>query len=155
MNAEPSTLLNAHERDLVQALASHVIPPSADGRMPGAGDYDIASYLCEHGPADVPELREEIDTLDQLANRAYSRSFAELETAEQGALLTERRAGNPRYLYSFAKQVMACYYQQDAVLIGLGMEARAPFPKGFTVHAGDLRLLEPVKARGKVYRDVD
>jgi hypothetical protein len=31
---------------------------------------------------------------------------------------------------------------------------RAPFPKGFELEAGDLSLLDPVRARPKVYRDV-
>jgi hypothetical protein len=35
----------------------------------------------------------------------------------------------------------------------LGMEARAPFPKGFEVPAGDYDLLDPVRARGPIWRD--
>jgi hypothetical protein len=33
------------------------------------------------------------------------------------------------------------------------MEARPPYPKGYQVVQGDLSLLEPVRARGKIYRD--
>jgi hypothetical protein len=36
----------------------------------------------------------------------------------------------------------------------LGMEPRPPWPKGFDVPQGDWFLLEPVCARGKIYRDV-
>ena len=35
----------------------------------------------------------------------------------------------------------------------LDMEPRSPFPDGFEVEQGDWSLLEPVKRRGKVYRD--
>jgi len=33
------------------------------------------------------------------------------------------------------------------------MEARPPYPKGYQVEPGDLSLLNPVIARGKIYRD--
>ena len=35
----------------------------------------------------------------------------------------------------------------------LEMEARAPFPKGFEVEAGDWSLLDPVRARSPIWRD--
>jgi hypothetical protein len=41
------------------------------------------------------------------------------------------------------------------VLEAIGMEARAPFPKGFEVEPGDLSLLDPVRRRGRVYREVE
>ena len=36
----------------------------------------------------------------------------------------------------------------------LGMEARPPFPKGYEVEQGDWSLLDPVRARPKMYREV-
>ena len=38
-------------------------------------------------------------------------------------------------------------------LISLGMEPRAPFPKGHVLPQGDWSLLDPVRARGKIWRD--
>lgn len=40
------------------------------------------------------------------------------------------------------------------VLRSLDMEPRPPFPKGFAVEQGDWSLLEPVKRRGRLYREV-
>ena len=37
----------------------------------------------------------------------------------------------------------------------LGMEPRPAFPKGFEVERGDWSLLDPVRARPKLYRDTD
>jgi hypothetical protein len=34
----------------------------------------------------------------------------------------------------------------------LGMEVRAPFPKGFEVEQGDWLLLDPVRARAAFHR---
>ena len=51
-------------------------------------------------------------------------------------------------------RTMACYYQDDKVMIALGMEARPPFPKGNEVVSGDLSLLDPVREKKQIYRDV-
>jgi hypothetical protein len=39
-------------------------------------------------------------------------------------------------------------------MIALGIEARPPFPKGNEVTSGDLSLLNPVRERKQIYRDV-
>ena len=48
---------------------------------------------------------------------------------------------------------MVCYYQNDKVLEALGLEARPPFPQGYHLDQMDFGLLEPVKKRGKQWRD--
>ena len=50
--------------------------------------------------------------------------------------------------------IAQCYYRDDRVMRAIGMEPRAPFPKGYDVEQGDWSLLDPVRARGKIYRDV-
>ena len=40
--------------------------------------------------------------------------------------------------------VLGAYYRDDRVLLALGHEARAPFPKGYEVEQGDWSLLEVV-----------
>jgi hypothetical protein len=44
------------------------------------------------------------------------------------------------------------YYRDDRVLRSLGLELRAPFPKGYPLEQGDWSLLDPVKARPAVLR---
>jgi hypothetical protein len=43
--------------------------------------------------------------------------------------------------------VLQCYYRDDRVLRSLGLETRAPFPKGYALEQGDWSVLDPVKAR--------
>jgi hypothetical protein len=40
------------------------------------------------------------------------------------------------------------------VMRSIGMEARPPFPKGHELEQGDWSLLEPVRARGRIWRRV-
>ena len=46
------------------------------------------------------------------------------------------------------------YYVEDRVIAALGLEPRPPHPKGFVMGASDPALLDPVRARGKLYREV-
>jgi hypothetical protein len=50
--------------------------------------------------------------------------------------------------------ILQCYYRDDRVMRSLGMEPRPLFPKGFEVEQGDWSLLDPVRARPTLYRDV-
>ena len=46
-----------------------------------------------------------------------------------------------------------CYYRDDRVMRSPDMEVRPPLPKGFEVEQGDWSLLEPVRARPKLFED--
>ena len=46
-----------------------------------------------------------------------------------------------------------CYYRDDRVMQCLEMEPRPPHPQGYEVESGDWSLLDPVRERGKIYRD--
>ena len=45
-----------------------------------------------------------------------------------------------------------CYYRDDRVMASIGIEVRPPFPEGYAVEEGDLSLLDPVRARGPIWR---
>jgi hypothetical protein len=49
--------------------------------------------------------------------------------------------------------ILAAYYRDDRVLLALGLEARSPFPKGYTVEQGDWSLLDAVRGREPFWRD--
>ena len=112
-------------------------------------------YFCEFAPKAVPALLNEIDELEGLAQAQHKTSFASLDEGQAKSIVDERRAADPQFMAELARQTVSCYYQQDRVVVGIGMQARPPFPQGYEVHIGDLSLLDPVRARGQVYRDVD
>src|ERR1700704_1359413 len=67
---------------------------------------------------------------------------------------TSRTEGGPA-LAAIARVILLCYYRDDRVMHSLGQEPRPPFPKGHTVEQGDWSLLDPVRARSRMYRPVD
>lgn len=71
------------------------------------------------------------------------------------AVLTQFRAENPALATSLGAVIARCYYRDDRVMRSIGMEVRAPYPEGYQIEEGDWSLLDPVRKRGKIYRDVD
>jgi hypothetical protein len=57
-------------------------------------------------------------------------------------------------LAALSRAVLQCYYRDDRVIRSLGMEPRPPFPKGHVLEQGDWSLLDPVRTRPKMWRDV-
>jgi hypothetical protein len=48
-----------------------------------------------------------------------------------------------------------CYYRDDRVVRSLGLEPRAPYPKGHVLEQGDWSLLDAVRGRPRMWRDVE
>ncbi len=148
-----TTPLTDTQRATLDIVLDLIVPPTPDGRMPGAAQVGVAGWLVSQAPDALPALRSELDQLDNLARERRGSAFASLDPAARQALVDGQRAANPGFLARLALETVTCYYQHDRVLQGLGQELRAPYPKGYQVLSGDLALLQPVRQRGKIYRD--
>ena len=62
------------------------------------------------------------------------------------------RAASDAAVGVLTRLVLLCYYRDDRVMISLGLEPRAPFPKGHVLEQGDWSLLDPVRARKPFWR---
>jgi len=152
-SADSGQPLTSGQRATLDIVLNMIVPPSADGRMPGAAEVGVPAYLVAEAPDALPVLRRELDELDRRSRERFARAFAEMGEYERKSLIDEMRAREPSFMSRLSMETLACYYQHDRVLAGLGLEARPPYPKGYQVVQGDLSLLEPVRARGKIYRD--
>lgn len=149
----PGSALTAAQLTALDAVLDLIVPPSADGRMPGAAEVGVPAFLLAEAADALPILRGELEQLERRASARFARNFIALSPGERHSLVEELRAQTPAFMSRLAMETLACYYQHDRVLEGLGLEARPPYPKGYEVAQGDLSLLDPVRARGKIYRD--
>lgn len=137
------------ERTLASVL-DEIVPRSSDGKLPGAGELGVTAYI-DQALRKMPELRPMITQglaeLEELARQRYGRRFPELSKEEKVALLNEQTFMLPLTLHTYAG-----YYQNARVVEALGLEARAPHPKGYEMEPNDLTLLENVQRRPKLYR---
>ena len=158
--------LTASQEHTLLALAAAVLPPSTEYGVPGADDADIAADTLATAKRHHAAVASALALLEAVAQAKHGTGFAELDATQRAALAAG--AGKPGFLddldgdcdpagatalRALLSLVVQCYYRDDRVMRSLDMEPRAPFPQGFEVEQGDWSLLEPVKQRGRIYRD--
>ena len=147
--------LDSNQQRTFGAILGMIIPASGDGRFPSAAETDVLGYVAKTDPKLLETVRIELDRLNTMSENLHGLVFGDAHETVRQELLDEIRGKEPQFLRGLALQTVTCYYQDDRVMEAIGMEARPPFPKGYEVVAGDLSLLDPVRARGQVYRDVE
>lgn len=147
--------LSQTHRSMLPLVLNLIVPPSADGRMPGAADVDVLAHLTAAAADSIPLLRDEFDRLEAEANARFAASFIDLGANARQRLVASLRTDDPGFMRLLALNTVTCYYQDERVMAGLGMPPRAPFPQGFDVKTGDLTLLDPVRQRGPIWREPD
>ena len=148
-STEGASLLSADERRALRCVAGAMIPANREYRVPGADDDAIfADILASLGP-DEALVSAALQRLDVLCGGSVAGRDAAAQQAACAAL-SEESAPLAAVL---ARVTVQCYYRDDRVMRSLNMEPRPPYPLGFEVESGDWSLLEPVRARGKIYRD--
>ena len=140
MSAE-NALSSAQRADL-RTVAAMIIPASDEYKVPGADDAAIQADMLATLGRDTALVRQALDHLARLAGWP----LAELDPALRDAVAKEFRASGGAAAATLVRVVLQCYYRDDRVLRSLGLELRAPFPKGYTLEQGDWSLLDPVKA---------
>jgi hypothetical protein len=132
------------------SVLDEIIPPSPDGRLPGAGEVGVAAHV-DRALVTLPDLRamvrEGLAELEQAAESRHGRRFTALEKRERAALVAEQSFTFPLTLHTYVG-----YYQAPRVVAALGMEPRPPHPQGYTMEPSDLSLLDPVRKRAPFFR---
>ena len=143
-----SNELTPTQRDDLRTVAAMIVPASDEYKVPGADDPAIqADILATLGR----ETKLVTAALDHLARRA-GEPLAELDAIRRDVVAQEFRKDGGAAAATLVRVVLQCYYRDDRVLRSLGLELRAPFPKGYVLPDGDWSLLDPVKARAGTLR---
>ena len=148
--------LSDHQARALASVLDEIIPPSDDGSFPGAGELGLASYIeqvLQQAPEFRPVILQGLSTLDELARGRSAQSFAELSSQEKVEVLNELTSTDQVFLPSLTLHTYIGYYQHGRVLEALGLEPRPPYPEGYEMKPSDLRLLDPVRRRPKLYRE--
>ena len=135
--------LSPRQRDDLRTVAAMIVPASDEYRVPGADDPAIQADMLATLGRDTKQVVAALDHLARLAGGP----LAELNTAKRDAVAQEFRSSGGAAAATLVRVVLQCYYRDDRVLRSLGLELRAPFPKGYVLPDGDWSLLDPVKAR--------
>jgi hypothetical protein len=139
----------SESRDL-RCIAGMMIPASEEIGVPGADDAIIFADIVKSLGRDLDEVRDALARLSALADGG----FADLDDTRRETVAETFLASGSPTVRTLGRVILQCYYRDDRVMISLGLEARPPFPKGHPLEPGDWSLLDPVRARPKMWRDV-
>ncbi len=131
---------------LLNAVLDTLIPPSQDGRMPGAGSLGLADSIREQTSAANDVVAAGLTALE-------ASGFVELDLPAREAMLRGLEETQPGFVTTLYVPTCTTYYQHPEALAGLGLEPGPPFPRGYELELGNLEALDRVRARRKIYRD--
>jgi len=149
-NHSEIALTSAEQKDL-RRLAGFMVPVSDEHSVPGADDELIFADIVRSLGRDSNDVRQALSELKYCSGGEFSALGAAEAEAAALAFLGRKDAS----IVALGRVVLQCYYRDDRVFRSIGREPRAPFPRGHVVEQGDWTLLDAVKGRPRMWRDVD
>lgn len=147
----PSCRFSDRQRECLASLVARIIPASPEYGLPGADDPLILADILTSVGRDFDTIATALDLIGEQAPEG----LAALDDAERNRVISAFRQDRPGLAEVMSAHVARCYYRNPRVMEAIGIEPRPPFPEGYRVSTGDWSLLEPVRARGKIFRDPD
>lgn len=141
--------LSPGARRSLRKLVAAMIPANARYGVPGADDDSIYADILATLQPQISVTLEALALLDELSGG----SFADLDPGAGAAVVEQFRKNRRPGLTAIINATLQCYYRDERVMASLGMPARPAFPEGYELEQGDWTLLDPVRARAKIYKD--
>ena len=146
MSNDRTTGLSEAEISVLSEIAGVMVPADAGFAIPGADDPAIVADIVKSVGRDLPLV---LQALTEIA----ARGFTDLDRDRREAVINDYyKKGGPAPA-TLGRVILSAYYRDDRVLLSLKHEARAPFPKGYTLEQGDWSLLDAVRNRPALWRD--
>ncbi len=145
----PETGLSPRELRDLRRLAGFMVPADVEYGVPGADDEVIFADIIRSLGRDAQAVRTALKMLQEIAGQGLD-SLAP-EKAEVAMLTLLNR--DDLVVKALGRAVLQCYYRDDRVLHGLGIEPLPPFPGGRLLEQGDWSLLDAVRGRPQMWRD--
>ena len=151
MRSDPGGVLTPAEARDLRRLVGFMVPANADYRAPGADDETIFADIVRSLGRDRDAVREALAVLRDLSGG----DFATLDEAAAKTAAFSLLGQEGPVTAGLGRAGLQCYYRDDRVFESLGLEPRPPFPKGHALEQGDWSLIDAVRGRSRMWRDVD
>ena len=138
-------MLSDDQRRTLRCLAEMMILASAEYDVPSAADDAIFADILRSFGRDQHHVMTVLCDLE---------GFADLDLPARRSRVAQLLEQRSEALKGVNSVILQCYYRDDRVMRSLGMEPRPPFPIGHEVEQGDWSLLDPVRKRPRLYREV-
>ena len=153
MAGDPGFLTDS-QRELMAEVLDQIVP--REGELPGAGELGVAEHL-DTIASEVPSLRrlfsEGLRAIEMTSLMMHSKEFPAMQDEAKAAVLRQVESEHPAFFQTLVHHTYGGYYTSPKTIRLLGLEERPPQPGGYLMEPFDLRLLENVRKRGKLYRE--
>lgn len=147
----PAAELTPAEARELRRLAGFMVPASAEYGVPGADDAAIFADILRSLGRDRNAVRRALAILREIAGG----DFAGIDETTAAAAATALLGRQDPAVTALGRAVLQCYYRDDRVMRTLSIEPLAPYPTGRVLEPGDWSLLDAVRTRPRLWRDVD
>ena len=154
-STESPNFFAAAQRELLAVVLNYLVP--AAGAFPGAGDLGVASYLDRVVGQSAALKRLFAQGLVQItltSQAQYAQPFSVLLEGQCEAVLRHVETTAPEFFEALVTHTYSGYYSDPTIVRLLGMEGRPPQPHGYHLEPLDLNLLDNIKQRQPIYRQV-
>ena len=145
-NIVSDALYSSQQALLLACLVDVMIPASEVHGVPGAVDDLILGPVQLMLAPHTASVSHFLDHLDRAG-------FATMDEAAQLALVNAGFSEHQEAFTAIAQALAHCYYRDPRVMRSLRVPARPAYPEGHSLEQGDWSLLDPVRAKQKLYRD--
>jgi hypothetical protein len=145
----PEAGLSTRELRDLRRLAGFMVPADVEYGVPGADDEIIFADIIRSLGRDAQAVRAALQMLQEIAGE----NLYSLDAEEAEAAMLTLLSRDDSVVKALGRAVLQCYYRDDRVLHGLGIEPVAPFPRGRVLEQGDWSLLDAVRGRPQMWRD--
>lgn len=146
----PNDASPLQDTELVGAILDLLIPPRADGRLPGGGALGLAATVAADLSADPsygPRVESGLAAVRDAARERDPEGFLALAGEDRLAVFRAQQQEHPALERGLTHYLYLAYYQHPAVLAGLDQPARPPFPEGYEIEPTDPELLALLESR--------
>jgi hypothetical protein len=155
VSTESPVFFAAAQRELLVSVLNRIVP--AAGAFPGAGDLGVASYIDRVVGQSTALRRLFAQGLVQITLMSltqYAQPFTMLLEEQRDAVLRQVETTAPEFFEVLVTHTYSGYYSHPTIVRLLGMEGRPPQPRGYHLEPLDLSLLDNIKQRQPIYRQV-
>ena len=138
---------------MIQQVLETIIPADLDLGMPAASEIGFEGYLEKFQLAALSASF--LAAVESIAVAKFSTHFSELDYEDRLTSINHLRISNICLFTDFLTHTFRAYYSHPVVLKKIGSGAIPPFPTGNVVEAVDFTLLEEVRQRAPMFRNVE
>ena len=149
------TFFNGQHIGLLRCVLNRIIPPK--GELPGAGELGVIGYIDQMigKSTDLKQMfARALSQIEIISNSCFMKGFQELIEEQQIEVFCQLEKHEFKITETLVRYTYYGYYSNARILDRLGVGSKPPQPEGYHLEPGDLSLLNRVKNRGRIYRDI-